>query len=374
MRICHITTVHPPFDGRIFHKECRSLAKAGNEVFLVAPYDKDEEVDGIKMRAIKKQSNPFVRILISPPKAFFRAQATKSDVYHLHDPELLLLGMFFFLLGKKTIFDSHENVGEQILTKEYIPTRILRSIVAFFYGLIEKFCALFLSGVVAVNEDIRKRFAFKKNTVIIRNYPMLDKINQQQNITVPESDLPLVIYAGGLTRIRGIKEIIEAMSMVDAELWLLGPWETEEYRKECTSLPSWDKCNYFGNLPFGEQYAYLRVADIGIVMFYPEKNHVSSLPNKIFEYMACDIALVMSNFAFWKENFSECAIFADPLDPTEIAEKINTLLKDKDLSDALAAAGLKTVNEKYSWEAESKKLIAFYDKIFPMGKSKNTQS
>lgn len=373
MRICHITTVHTPFDGRIFHKECRSLAKAGNEVFLVAPYDKDEEVDGIKMRAIKKRSNPFVRILISPPKAFFNALATKSDVYHLHDPELLLLGMFFFLLGKKTIFDSHENVGEQILTKEYIPTRILRSIVAFIYGFTEKFCALFLSGVVAVNEDIRKRFSFKKNTVIIRNYPIQENVNVRY-AEVEKGKLPVVLYAGGLTRIRGIKEIILAMERVNAELWLLGPWESNTYREDCESLLGWEKCNYLGVIPFGRQYDYLRVADIGMVSLYPEKNYLRSLPVKAFEYMACNMPMIMSNFAFWKENFSECAIFADPLDPTEIAEKINTLLKDKDLSDALAAAGLKTVNEKYSWEAESKKLIAFYDKIFSKGKSKNTQS
>jgi glycosyltransferase involved in cell wall biosynthesis len=116
------------------------------------------------------------------------------------------------------------------------------------------------------------------------------------------------------------------------------------------------------------------VADIGMVSLYPEKNYLRSLPVKAFEYMACNMPMIMSNFDYWQEHFQDCAVFVDPLDPEEISLKINLLLNDSAFANKLAAAGLKTVNEKYSWEAESKKLIAFYDKIFPMGNTNNNQS
>ena len=41
-RICHFTSVHSATDGRIFEKECCSLAKAGYEVYFVAPNAKQK--------------------------------------------------------------------------------------------------------------------------------------------------------------------------------------------------------------------------------------------------------------------------------------------------------------------------------------------
>lgn len=46
MRACLLTSGHRALDDRIFHAEARSLVRAGYEIFLTAPHDRDEEARG----------------------------------------------------------------------------------------------------------------------------------------------------------------------------------------------------------------------------------------------------------------------------------------------------------------------------------------
>lgn len=79
---------------------------------------------------------------------------------------------------------------------------------------------------------------FKENNknlfkyIIIRNLPILKLIG---NIRFKGAikNKQVIIYVGRLTRVRGIKEIVQDMEYVNdkAELWLLGKWENEKFKK-----------------------------------------------------------------------------------------------------------------------------------------------
>ena len=56
MKICHLTSVHSLTDSRIFYKECSSLVEAGFEVHFVVPSEKDQELNGIHIHGIAKES------------------------------------------------------------------------------------------------------------------------------------------------------------------------------------------------------------------------------------------------------------------------------------------------------------------------------
>lgn len=363
MRICQITTVHNAFDGRIFHKECKSLAQAGHEVFLVAPHNSDEVVDGIKIKAIPRYSNPYKRILSAPFVAFRAALRTRAIIFHLHDPELLPAGFFLSIMGKKVIFDSHEHVSEQILSKNWIPTKFLRKVTSILYRCFQKVFTLFYAGIIIADKGSQQAFAHKKKVIAIHNYPILSYIYNYTYQDVRKNSDVVMLYAGGLTRIRGIKELVIAMENIDARLWLLGPWDSEAYRKECESIQSWSKCDYMGEVPFGRQYDYFRAADIGMATLYPEKNYLKSQPVKAFEYMACGLAIIMSNFEYWKEIYDDLALYADPHNPEDIAAKTNLLISDKKLLERIRKKGIEKVKNEFSWEKESEKLIHFYSEL-----------
>lgn len=364
IKICHITTVHHALDDRIFFKECTALSKAGYVVFIVAPDSGGIKYNqGITIISLTSTSNRLFRATFLSFSALKKALKTKASVYHFHDPELMPIGVILKILGKKVIYDVHEDLPKQIYYKPYIPNRLFKTFASFIVKYIELFCCLFFDVIVAATEDIARKFNVTK-TIVIRNLAivgLIDKLKAYHH----KSDKLTLIYAGGLSEERGIKEIILALEKVSipVELWLLGSWSSESYQKTCSSLAGFTKTKYWGFMSMDHVYPYIKAADIGIALLYPAKNYVTSLPVKAFEYMACQKPIIMSNFDYWKKIFDGCALFTDPLNPDKIALAIEQLYSHKTLAEQLAANGRKLILEQYSWENESSKLINAYEKL-----------
>src|SRR5690625_2689197 len=130
-RAVHMTTVHHPYDPRIYHKECYSLVKAGFDVTLIAQASTEtaQTYEDITHIPVKTYTNRVKRMIFGSIAAYRQAKKLQADVYHFHDPELLLIG---WLLKKKdnvVIYDIHEDYVTGILQKDYMnrPIRKLRS-------------------------------------------------------------------------------------------------------------------------------------------------------------------------------------------------------------------------------------------------------
>jgi len=362
-KVCILTTVHPAFDTRIFYKECKTLAKAEYEVYLIVTYDKERIVDGIHIIPLPMKRGRFYRFLVKDFIALKKAIKLNAKVYHFHDPELIFVGLILKFMRKKVIYDVHEDVPKQILNKEWIGNLFIRKFTATVFNIFEQFGASRFDGIVAATDDIANKFNPKK-TILLRNFPILELVDKADPVNIDENKF-VVIYAGGLTRIRGIKEIVQAMEYLNgkAELWLLGKWESEGFEKECKSLKGWQYTKYLGFKKTEEVYGYMKKSDVGIATLYPVENYLNSLPVKAFEYMACDLPMVMSNFPYWQEVFKDCALFANPKDPKDIASKTEYLLKNPDIAKKLGKRGRRLIEKEYSWEAESKKLLSLYKEL-----------
>ena len=88
-KVVHVTSVHPALDNRILFKECRSLARAGHDVVLVAPHDAHEVVDGVRIRAFPRARGRLARMTRGVRDALRLCRDERADVYHAHDPELM---------------------------------------------------------------------------------------------------------------------------------------------------------------------------------------------------------------------------------------------------------------------------------------------
>jgi len=361
IKICHISTAHSTFDGRIFHKECVSLSDAGYDVSLVITHTKNEVVNGVNIVALKKSNGRFHRMILKPWVALFKALKTKAKIFHFHDPELMFVGLALRLLGKKVVFDSHENVSHQIETKTWLGNKIVRSIVKNVYRLFEKVNIFFYNKVISVTPEIVEFLAPNKG-VLIRNYPKSSLTGNDKEVNKKINDKLTFIYAGGLTKIRGIKEICQAIGETkNVKLVLLGVWESQAYKKDC--LQGVTNVEYLGAKPIKEVYPIIRNADVGFVNFYYEKNHLNCLPTKSFEYMTCGLPMIISDIPYWSERYSEFSRFVIPTDINSIKKAINWMIDNEEKRTIMGEAGKKAVRDLYSWEAEAKTLIRMYEEL-----------
>ena len=120
-KVAHLTTVHTPFDVRIFHKECKSLSRAGYDVTLIVCHDKDEIREGIRIRGLPKSRGRLSRIMQGTWSMYREAVRQDADLYHFHDPELLLVGLLLRMRGKMVVYDAHEDVAADMAAKHYVP-------------------------------------------------------------------------------------------------------------------------------------------------------------------------------------------------------------------------------------------------------------
>jgi len=150
-RVTILSSVHLALDNRVFYREARTLARAGYAVTLIAVHDHDEVREGIKIRAIPQVPRRQRPLLWRRVAAM--AMETQADIYHFHDPELLLVSPFLRLRTRRpTIYDIHEVYPEFVEVKEYVPGWLRRPL-AQVIRFVEPALARHESGLVFADTD-----------------------------------------------------------------------------------------------------------------------------------------------------------------------------------------------------------------------------
>lgn len=371
-RIVHMTSAHGPFDHRIFHKECRSLARAGYEVVELGNYASTDSIDGVRLQGLGLSSGRLQRMTIKLGTICREAFRSDGDAYHIHDPDLLIAGLLLRAAGKRVVYDIHEDVPRDVLMKTYIPKPI-RMPLMWVVELAENTAARCMSGLIPATPSIAKRFYAKNNnTVVVNNYPDLDEFLPSM-ISKPESRSPAVAYIGGINEQRGIHEMLAAMNLLPrtlgARLELAGWFSIPGLDTELAASSQWQHVRWHGELDRNGIASLLKDVRAGLVLLHPEKNFVAAQPVKLFEYMAAGIPVIASDFPLWRKIVEDagCGLLVNPFDTRAIAAAIERLITNPTEAEAMGQRGRKAVERHFNWANEEKTLLSFYASLLTEG-------
>ncbi len=365
-RVCLMTSVHPAFDVRIFHKECKSLVQAGYEVTLLVPHERDEIIDGVRIKSVPKPTGRLARMTYTVWQVYREAVRLNADMYHFPDPELIPAGLLLKAKGKKVIYDSLEDLPKQILHKYWVPQRY-RSTLSRLMQFTERYAAKHFSAIITADEEIAKRFIrINPNTITIQNYPLLEEFPTDAIFNTSRYSSKQVVSFGGINRERAIHETIHAMGLLpdglDARLILGGASDSEALQQEVTQLPGWKWVYYLGEISRQEMINSVTNAAAALILYSPGPNHYDVRSNRFFESLATGTPVITSDFPKWRGivEGNGYGLTVNPEDPRAIANAIEYLLTHPQEAEAMGQRGREAVEKYYNWESEERKLLNLY--------------
>ncbi len=377
--VCHITTVHLPFDVRIFQKECISLVRAGYEVHLIACHDKDETVDGVHIHGLLPPPDRLQRMFWWTWLAYREVWTISPRPWlcHFHDPELLPVGMALRLQGFRVVYDVHENVSGQILTKEYLPPA-LRRILSWGYRFAE---LILTSGMATVHVLDSIAQHYRRPQVVVRNLPILGPVPTGKSESQPSRCL---VYSGVITRDRGAIVMLDAAAElkrrgVDFEMKLVGRIHEKALHKEMLDRIERDELSscvrLIGHVAFDQAQKHIASGDLGLCLFQPIPNNLNSMPNKLREYMGAGLSVVASDFECWRHAVADAGtgLQVDPTRADQIADAVEYLLAHPQEARRMGKQGRKLVETRFNWEREKDKLLEFYRRLIRRPGNENSR-
>ena len=340
VRALHLTSVHRPDDGRIFHKEIAALRAAGA----------DATVLGLDPRPSRS------RRAAAGWKLVAEARRRDVDVVHIHDPELLPAAWVLRRrTGRPVIYDAHEYLGQTTRTKPWIPSP-LRTPTALAVERLERMLAGGIDAVVTVTEDMAVGFADAGiRAISVANYAPATRFPDPG----PAPNSRLVVYVGGVSRARGLDVMLEAFAMVDvsdARLLLAGPGEPGP-------LPP--RVEHVGWVDYDDVPALIRRA---AVVWMPQRrtpNWDRARATKVMEAMASGRPVVTSDLQRTAAMVRQagCGVVVPFDDPGAHAAALTELLRDLTRARQLGQAGRATFLDHMTFEAEAAKLVALYAEL-----------
>lgn len=176
-----------------------------------------------------------------------------------------------------------------------------------------------------------------------------------------------ILFVGTLQPRKNILRLIEAFSILskkrafsDIELVIVGKkgWSYEEILQAPEKFAVGDRVKFLDFVPDEDLPLLYQQAQCFVL---PSLYEGFGLP--VLEAMKHNCPVITSNVSSLPEAGGDAAVYIDPLSVSDIAEKLEKVLSDKNLRNTMIEKGRRQI-QKFSWEKAAKETLKILEKVY----------
>jgi len=366
--VCHLSPVESRRDERAFSREALPSLGYGLRPRILGPHPGSDRIEGVEFVPLRKSRGRALRILLA--SRFLRiALKQKADIYHVHSPELIPVGLMLKLIfRKKVVYDTREDFPAMMLTKPYLTPRWRRLMSRIVAG-IEGLAARMLDGFVTADSGTLRPHAKrgKSRKLVFYNFPNLRYFPEPQMV---EKKFDLV-YRGGLSERAGTFVLLKAMRLLKergtpVRLLMFGYADNKQteqmVRDSVLSMGIEKLVTLQGVIPHDDMAATLCQARIAVCPLQRIPKFLNNIPVKVFESWACGLPVIATDLPPIRPFFGATPYGAlvKPGDAYALANAIARMLKSPQRIAEYGCRARQAVVERYNSDLEIRKLLSFY--------------
>jgi len=389
MRILKIWDADYPWDVRV-EKILNTLASEGHDVSVVCrnlnQSKRYETINRVHFFRLPYLRNKKLNYFVSFPFFFnifwlyhiYKVSLSfKPDAILVRDLPMALAGI---LIGKtlnlKIVLDMAENYPAMLQdSRDYGKFKWLNFLVRNIKlaKFVENISLKFLDKIIVVAEENKKRLICKgfcpQNILVVKNTPVLGYVN---NVI---DDLPVerktffnnkftLLYVGGIGPIRGLEIVLESFPILikkipNIHFLIIG---IGEKKKSLLSLSKQigieEYVTFAGWVDSNRIPQFIRISKLGIIPHRSTEHTNTTIPNKIFDYMAYDLPVIASDINPLKRIITkeECGYIFKSGNVVSFADTVIEAYNKKDIPKK----GNSAVLSKYNWKTETTELLKIF--------------
>jgi len=298
------------------------------------------------------------------------------SIIHVHNPPDFILFSALpakFICGSKIILDLHDMLPEIVASEFGLGEN---HIIIKFTKFMEKLAIYFSDSVICTNnydkEIILSRNQIKPNKIFVMyNSPDEDILTVQQSNkeNYGLDGKYIIIFEGWLLERRGIHIVIEAIEKIKDQIPVVfiilgdGPY-LDTLMDIVQKKDLNDHILFRGWVDFKTLSEHISIADICIIPFMDTDVNRRGVPNKLFEYIVHDKAVLSSDLKGISSTFNDQEItFFEPGNANDLADKILWCYNYPELISSKITAAKNRYSREYTWEKMEEELYRCYGNL-----------